>query len=342
MRRTARTAWSPRCSTRTSSARTGTPSTSRSSAAMQLQRLLRALAAACALAVASHAADKLRVVTTLPDLADIARRIGGERVEVTALIKGTENLHAVVAKPSMLVALSRADVYVQVGLSLESSWAPGLLESARNAALAPGKPGFVNGSDGWEALDVPADLSRKGGDLHPQGNPHLNLSPRGGRHLAARILAGLVANDPAGRAAYEKAHAAYAVELDAAEARWKEAAQKLRGVAVATYHQEFEYLARETGIEIVGHVELKPGVPPTPAHIVELVDALRAKQARLVLTAAWSNNRQVAQVAEQTGARVVELPVAVSSAKGADTWIGMMDQIHARLVDALAQPPRPR
>jgi zinc/manganese transport system substrate-binding protein len=309
---------------------------------MRLERFLSATAAALLLVLGASASDKLRVVTTLPDLADIARRIGGERVEVTALIKGTENLHAVVAKPSMLVALSRADVYVQIGLSLESSWAPGLLESARNAAIAPGKPGFVNASDGWQALDVPTDLSRKGGDLHPQGNPHLNLSPRGGRHIAARVLAGLVANDPAGKDTYEKAHAAYVVELDAAAARWAALAQKLRGVAVATYHQEFEYLARETGIEIVGHVELKPGVPPTPAHIVELVDALRARPARLVLTAAWSNNRQVAQVAEQTGARVVELPVAVSSAKGADTWIGMMDQLHARLVDALAQPPRPR
>lgn len=308
---------------------------------MRLERILRAAAAACLLALGTHAAEKLRVVTTLPDLADIARRIGGERVEVTALIKGTENLHAVVAKPSMLVALSRADVFVQVGLSLESSWVPGLLEGARNARIAPGKPAFVNGSDGWQALDVPADLSRQGGDLHPQGNPHLNLAPQGGRHLAARILAGLVANDPAGKDAYEKAHEAYVVELDAAEARWAKAAEKLRGVAVATYHQEFEYLARATGLEIVGHVELKPGVPPTPAHVVELVDAMRAKKARLVLTAAWSNNRQVAQVAEQTAARVVELPVAVSTAKGEDSWIGMMDRIHAKLVAALAEPRQP-
>jgi ABC-type Zn uptake system ZnuABC Zn-binding protein ZnuA len=307
---------------------------------MRYAQFLRAAVAACLIALCTQAAEKLRVVTTLPDLADITRRIGGERVEVTALAKGTENLHAVVAKPSMLVALSRADVFVQVGLSLETTWVPGLLESARNAKIAPGKPGFVNGSDGWQALDVPSDLSRQGGDLHPHGNPHLNLSPRGGRHLAARILAGLVANDPAGKDAYEQAHAAYALELDAAEARWAKAAEKLRGVAVATYHQEFEYLAHATGLEIVGHLELRPGVPPTPAHVVELVDAMRERKARLVLTAAWSNNRQVAQVAEQTGARVVELPVAVSSAKGADTWIGMMDQIHARLVAAAAPAPR--
>lgn len=307
---------------------------------MRLERFFRITAVACVLTLCAHAADKLRVVTTLPDLADIARRIGGERVEVTALIKGTENLHAVVAKPSMLVSLSRADVFVQVGLSLESSWVPGLLESARNAKIAPGKPGFVNASDGWQAIDVPADLSRQGGDLHPQGNPHVNLAPQGGRHLAARMLAGLVANDPAGKDAYEQAHAAYVVELDAAEARWAKATEKLRGVAVATYHQEFEYLARATGLEIVGHVELKPGVPPTPAHVVELVDAMRARNARLVLTAAWSNNRQVAQVAEQTGTRVVELPAAVSGAKGADTWIGMMDRLHAQLVAALTEPPR--
>jgi ABC-type Zn uptake system ZnuABC Zn-binding protein ZnuA len=283
----------------------------------------------------SHGAEKLRVVTTLPDLADIARQIGGDRVEVTALVKGTENMHAVVAKPSMLVALSRADMFVQVGLSLESSWIPGLLEQARNPKTAPGKPGFVNGSEGWKALDVPLDLSRKGGDLHPQGNPHLNLSPRGGRHLAERILAGLIATDPGGKDAYTTRHAAYAQQLDAAEARWAKDAEKLRGVTLVTYHREFEYLADATGFEIIGTVELKPGIPPTPGHIVELVDAMRAKKARLILTAAWSNNRQVSQLAEQTGARIVELPVAASSAQGMDTWIGMLDELHARLLGAV-------
>lgn len=302
---------------------------------MRIDRLLLRAAAFLLLALATGASEKMRVVTTMPDLADIVRQVGGARVDVSALVKGTENQHAVVAKPSMLIALSRADVFVQIGLSLESSWVPGLLENARNPRIAPGKPGFVNGSDGWPVLDVPVSLSRQGGDLHPQGNPHLNLSPRAGRHLAARVLAALVANDPAGRAEYEAAHAKYALALDAAEARWAKAAERLRGVAVATYHQELAYLARESGLVIVGTVELKPGIPPTPAHVIELVDAMRVRGARLVLTGAWSNTRQVAQVAEQAQGRVVELPLAVTNAQGNDTWIGMMDQIHTKLLEAL-------
>src|SRR5262249_30820635 len=128
------------------------------------------LLATLAAGASNAPAERLRVVTTLPDLADIASQIGGERVEVQSLYKGKENTHALTAKPSHLVAMSRADVFIQVGLSLETSIVPGLMESARNAKIQPGAPGFISVSNGWEALDVPTNLSRKAGDVHPQGN----------------------------------------------------------------------------------------------------------------------------------------------------------------------------
>jgi len=297
--------------------------------------LLALLSLTCATAGA-RAADRLKVVATVPDLADIARAVGGDRVEVTTICKGRENVHNVRPVPSHLVALSRADVLVQMGLSLEGTWLPSLLLNARNKKIEPGQPGFVNASEGWEAIQVPGSVSRRGGDVHPFGNPHMNLDPRFGRHVAARVLAGLVAVAPDSRAVFEANCAAYLERLAPAEARWKELGARLAGAQVVTYHQEFDYLATLYGIAIVGTVESKPGIPPTAAHLAELIETMQSRGVTVILTAAWSNNRQVENLAERTGSQVLELPTMVGGAKGADTWIEMQDLIHARLVDVLA------
>jgi len=299
------------------------------------------LVALAAPARAAAASDRLRVVTTLPDLADITRRIGGDRVEVTALTKGRENLHHVVARPSHLVALSRADVLVQVGLSLEMGFLPGLLENANNPKIRPGRPGFVNVSVGWDPLNVPIVVTRKDGDVHPDGNPHLNLDPRGGRQMAARILAGLVAVDPASKAAYEARAAEYGRELDAAEARWDAVAKNWSGRKIVTYHMEYDYLARRYGLEIVGTIESKPGIPPTPGHVARLVEQMRAAGAVVVLTAPWSNSGEVERIAEATSARVVELPNQCGGLADTESWIAMMDLVHERLERAFG-PDAPK
>lgn len=299
------------------------------------------LALSC-LTSAAPAAGKLKVVATIPDLADVASAVGGQRVEVTSICKGRENVHAVRPAPSHLVALSRADVLVQQGLALEGSWLPGLLMNARNKRIAAGAPGFVNVSEGWEAIEVPESVSRKGGDVHPFGNPHLNLDPRAGRHVAARVLAGLVVVDPAGREVYERNHAKYLETLAAAEVRWAELGAQLAGTRVVTYHQEFDYLARYHGIEVVGTIESKPGVPPTAAHLAQLIEDIEAREVGAILTATWSNDRQVDSVARRTGRPVIELPTMVGGAPGADTWIAMQDLIHARLVAVLAPEPPAR
>lgn len=298
----------------------------------------------CALACMTADAEaqrKLKVVATIPDLADIAREVGGERVEITSICEGRENVHSVRPVPSDLVALSRADVLVQQGLSLEGTWLPGLLMNARNQRIAAGAPGFVNVSEGWEAIEVPEEVSRKGGDLHPFGNPHMNLDPRSGRHVAGRVLAGLVGVAPEAREELEANHARYLERLGAAEKRWAELGASLAGTRVVTYHQEFDYLAALYGIEVLGTIETKPGIPPTAAHLAELMASMRAakdegRPVGAILTAAWSNNKQVASLSERTGTRVVELPTMVGGAKGVRTWIELQDRIHGRLVEVLA------
>ena len=286
----------------------------------------------------ARAPGRLRVLVTIPDLADLTREIGGARVEVDSITRGKENLHAVVARPSHLVAMSRADLFVEVGLSLEVAFVPGLLEGARNERIKPGAPGFVNVSEGWSALDVPLELSRKAGDVHPQGNPHLNLDPRAGRHMARRIFEGLVRVDPEGEQAYRAGLDAYLAKLALAEQRWAAQSAPWREKKVVVYHQEYNYLAAHTGLEIVGTIESKPGIPPTPNHLAGLIQRMKDAGCRTILTAGWSRNKDVERLAEATGARIVELPNQCGGASETMTWIGMMDQIHARVAAGLEPP----
>jgi ABC-type Zn uptake system ZnuABC Zn-binding protein ZnuA len=234
----------------------------------------------------------------------------------------------------MVVALNKADLLLEMGLSLESSWLPGLLLAARNEKLEPGKSGFVNCSAGWEALDVPEDLGRQQGELHPQGNPHFNLDPRAGRHLAQRIHEGLVAVDPDGEEYYSQRLAAYEKQLEAAEQRWAKLGDQLAGKRVAVYHVEYRYLANQLGMEVAASIEPKPGIPPSPGDIAKVVREMKEKDVKWILTAAWSNSRQVADVAEKAGAKVLELPNQVGGAPWADSWIALQDGAHQRLAEA--------
>jgi zinc/manganese transport system substrate-binding protein len=287
------------------------------------------------------AQEPLRVVATVPDIADIAKVIGGERVEVTCLTKGSENMHNVRVRPSMMVAIRKADAFLQSGIQLESTWIPSLLLAARNSKLKVGEPGFINCGEGWEAIQVPKSLSRKGGDLHPAGNPHFNLDPAAGEHIARRICAGLSALDPLGAETYEAHLETYLKTIAEHAARWKALVEGLKGQRVAVYHQEFNYLAKYAGIEVVISVEPKPGIPPTPRDVARVVNELRDKKVEVILTAAWSNNRTVADIAAKSGARVLELPSQVGGATWAKSWIEMIDGTLERLRAGFELPPLP-
>lgn len=305
--------------------------------------LLRAASVLLALlpwAGTSHAAaqDPVRVVCTIPDLADAVRIVGGEHVQVHSLARGTEDVHQVRIRPSDLNQTARADMFVEMGLSLEHAFVPGLLLNARNPKVQPDQPGFLNCSEGWDPINVPERVSRSdAADLHPFGNPHFNLDPRGGRHIADRVLEGLLRVAPKHAEDFRASHAAYVERLKAAEARWTELAKGFQGRKVVTYHQDFDYLLRSLGVERFGTVEPKPGVPPTPRDLAALVAAMKKEEVDTILTAPWSNVRSVRFVAEKTGAKVVVLPAMVGATKEADSWIAMMDLVHTRLSKALSR-----
>jgi ABC-type Zn uptake system ZnuABC Zn-binding protein ZnuA len=296
-----------------------------------MRHILLLLAAAWALVLPARAADKLKVVATIPDLASMAVAIGGESLEVVVLAKGSSNLHQVTARPSHLVALHKADVFLQVGLSLETSFVPALLDGCGNARIQPGAKGFVNVSEGYAAIGVPTELSRKDGDVHPHGNPHLNLDPLAGEHMARRIHAGLVANLPAEAKRFDAGLEAYLKRIAEARSRWELAAKEWKGRRVAGYHSDYGYVVRAWGLDDAGSIEEKPGIAPTPNHLARVVQRYKELQPVLVLVAPWSNNSTVARVVEQAGCSVCELPSRCDAEGKLFDWIHMMDELHARL-----------
>lgn len=297
-----------------------------------------ALAAAATLAAAGAAgAAKLQVVTTTTDLAAIAAAVAGEHAEVTAITAGDQDPHFVDAKPSFLVKLQRADLFVQVGLELEIGWAPNLLTNARNARIQPGGPGFVDASAGIARLQVPGAADRTMGDIHAYGNPHYWLDPANGHVIAGNIAAGLKRVDAAHAADYEARLAAFGARLDEALARWRLQAAPLAGLPVVAYHNAYPYLEQRFGFRVTAFVEPKPGIPPSGRYIAELVEAMKRDGVKVILTAPFYDQRTARLVAEQTGATIVTLAPSVGGVAGTDDYIALFDTNLRRLLAALGR-----
>jgi len=303
-----------------------------------------ALAAALLLAASVSArAAKLRVVATLPELVDIASRVGGDLVAVDGLARGTEDIHQIVMKPSFVSKLNRADAVVYLGLTVEHVFLPGLLDVARNPKMRPDPDtsnclgsGCIDCSAGVKVLDKPETLSRAQGEIHPQGNPHYNLDPENGRVIARNIAAGLSRVDPAHAADYEKNLKAYLAELEPKLAEWRKLAAPLKGVKAVSYHKDVPYLGAFTGIEFVDTIELKPGVAPTPTHLAELVGKMKEKKVTLIVREQQYDAKTPAWLAEQTGAKVAVIGTMANSLPGSETFIKLSEANLKNLLKAAA------
>jgi zinc/manganese transport system substrate-binding protein len=269
-------------------------------------------------------AQQIRVVTTIPDLADITKQIGKEVVNVESLARGVEFMHAVPVKPSFVPKLNRADLLIVMGLDLEISWLPALLEVASNPRILPGQPGYVDCSLGVPVLEVPSRVDRAEGDVHPRGNPHFNLDPVYGKIIAENIGAALSRNFPQHQQLFEKNLKAYLAELDSWIARWQEMAVPLKGTKIVTYHLEWSYFAKRFGLEQVGFIEIKPGIEPTPNHLVNLAQKMKQEKAQLIIYGPQSD-RFPRRLASETGAKALKLPDMVGGERGADTYVKMID-----------------
>jgi zinc/manganese transport system substrate-binding protein len=281
------------------------------------------------------AAKKLRIVTTIPDLADMTRNIAGDLVDVTSLATGVEDIHAVPMKPSFAVVLNRADAVVLMGLEAEHAFLPALLEASRNPKIQRDMPGYIDCSLYVTPLEVPTRLDRSLGDVHPMGNPHFNLDPGNGKNIVRAIVEGLSRFDPEHAAVFQKNGDAYNTKLDEAMARWRREAAPLKGKKFVTYHPDMIYFAERFGMIQFGTIEIRPGVDPTPAHVADLIERMRQAKVEIVIRELHYPAGLAETVAKTTGAKLVELPAMVRGVPEAKDYVSLIDYNVRTLVKAV-------
>jgi zinc/manganese transport system substrate-binding protein len=277
----------------------------------------------------------VRVVTTLPDLAALAKELGGGAVTVTSLALPTQDAHWVDARPNLALELSKADMLLVAGLDLEVGWLPNLLTGARNPDVQIGAKGYVDCSQYVQLLQVPTvAVNRSMGDVHPGGNPHYLYDPRRAKSVAAGIASRLVQLDPAQSAVYQANLTRLHKELDAAILRWEGQLVGLKGVPVVGYHNSWPYLADWLGFTIIEHIEPRPGIPPTPTHVSHVLQTMKAQGARLLIQESWFPTTTTQLVADKSGAKLVILPGGADVAAG-ETYLQNMDQLIGALAAGL-------
>lgn len=282
-------------------------------------------------------AKKIRVITTSTDLKSIAEFIGGDRVKVENITKGYQNPHIVDPKPSYMLKLNKADLFVKVGLDLEL-WAQLLEEGARNPRIRFGSPGYVDASIGVKLLEIPQTrIDRSLGDIHVFGNPHYWLDPLNGKIVAHNILEGLKRISPENTNYFEENNRLFDKELDTHLVKWLEKMKPYYGTNVIAYHKTWPNLAKRFGINIVDYVEPKPGISPSPAHIANLIKRMRIEDIKLIIKEPYYESKVPKFISSKTGARVLTLPTSVEGINGIKDYFALFDYIIDKLVNAIVE-----
>jgi len=303
-----------------------------------MKRILTLLTlATLVIGVPLFAAGKLKVVTTIADLASITQEVGGDRVDVTSVAKGYQDPHFVEPKPSFLLLLRNADLLEVVGLELEIGWLPPLLEQSRNDKIRVGARGYLDVSQGVEILDRPtASVNRSMGDVHPMGNPHFWLDPANAVRIAIQVENRLAELRPADTKYFEQRLNDFKIRINDANKRWTAAMAPYRNAKIVTYHNSWPNFAKHFGLNVVGYVEPKPGVPPSPSHTLELIQLMKAQSVKVIAMEPYFDIKTPQSVAEQTGAKVVILYPSVGGARsGTEDYFKLFDLNIANLTKAL-------
>ena len=284
------------------------------------------------------AAKKLNVVTSTTDLAALAQEVGGDKINVEAIARGYQDPHFVEAKPSFLLKLKNADLLVSVGLDLEIGWLPPLITQSGNGRIQPGANGYLDASQFAEILEIPTGkITRAEGDVHPLGNPHYWLDPDNGRRVAKGIAGKLSELDPGDQAFFQQRFADFDKRLNEAEKRWDGQMVPYRGRKVVTYHRSWPNFAKHFGLDVVGYVEPRPGIPPTPSHTIELINLMKRENVKVMLIEPYFDLRTPNSIASQTGGKVLVMPPSVGGEKGTEDYFKLFDYDLALLKQAFDQ-----
>jgi zinc/manganese transport system substrate-binding protein len=284
----------------------------------------------------ARAAGPLNVVTTTQDSASIAQEVGGDKVKVTPLAKGYQDPHFVEAKPSFVLILNKADLLIVVGRDLEIGWLPPLITQSRNAKIQPGSEGYLDPSTSARILDQPTGaITRAEGDVHPMGNPHYWLDPENGRRIAKAIEAKLSAMDAPSAAYYAQREEDFEKRLTAAEQRWKTQMAPYKGVKVVTYHKSWTNFGDAFGVNVIGYVEPKPGIPPTPQHTLDVINAMKAQNVKIVMVEPYFDTKTPDSIASNTGGKVLIMPPSVGGLPQVGDYFKLFDYDINLLVEAI-------
>jgi zinc/manganese transport system substrate-binding protein len=298
-----------------------------------------AVAAGIVLSVhTTHARAGISIITSTEDLAALVREIGGDKVSVEALAKGYQDPHFVEAKPSFVLKLHSADLLVVVGRELEIGWLPPLITQSRNPKIQPGGQGYLDASLTARILDVPTgQVTRAMGDVHPQGNPHYWLDPGNGRRIAKAIQTKLTAMSSGDAASFAQRYADFDRRLAEGEKRWQAAIAPYKGLKIVTYHRSWPNFAEVFGLDVVGYVEPKPGIPPSPSHQLELTQEMKRQGIKIILVEPYFDLRTPNKIARDTGAKVVVVPPSVGGVKEVQTYLQLFDYDVNLLVSAIKE-----
>ncbi len=270
-------------------------------------------------------AGVIRVVTTTQDTRSITEIIGGNKVEVFAIASGYQNPHFVDPKPSYIIKLSEADLYVTLGLDLESGWSPSLLTSSRNGKIQKGSPGYVDASVGVSLMQVPSTINRAEGDIHIFGNPHYWLDPVNGKIIARNICNGLERISPENKAFFEANLKTFDDQIDARLMGWTSMMSGFKGAKLIAYHNEWCYFENRFGLQIVDFLEPKPGIPPTPSQLVKIINEVKDNQIKVIITSPYFTSSSSDVVSKQTGAKTVVLATSVGAFDAIKNYYDLFD-----------------
>jgi ABC-type Zn uptake system ZnuABC Zn-binding protein ZnuA len=304
-----------------------------------MMRPIRLLILAVVVALAPRAADaQLKVVTSTTDLYDIAKAVGGDKIAASHIGEGYQDPHFIEAKPSFVLQLRSADVWAFVGLDLEIGWMPLLLDGARNPKIRQGGSGYVDASKAIRVLDTPqGNVDRSMGDVHPLGNPHYWLDPENGRRIARLFKAKFSELDPKNAAAYDANARAFEAKLNAAETAWSADLATIRGKPIVAWHTSWRYFADYNKVNIVAFMEPKPGVPPSPSHLYQVIQTVKRTGAKAIIMEPFYDRKVADLVAKQTGIKVLILPPSVGGLRGApvNDYVSLMKYDVSQLAAAV-------
>jgi len=303
-----------------------------------MKKMIAFVAVAFVLAVVTRAQaqGKLNVIAATEDLASIGREIGGDRISIESIARGYQDPHFVEAKPSFILKLQKADLLIVVGRELEIGWLPPLMQQSRNNKIQVGAQGYLDASLGARILEVPAgQITRAMGDVHPLGNPHYWLDPENGKLVAKEIAAKLSELRPNDKAYFDQRLADFTQRLDAAEKRWLDAMAPYKGTKIVTYHRSFPNFAERFGLDIIGYVEPRPGIPPTPQHTLDLINEMKRQNVKIVMVEPYFDLKTPNSIGQQTGAQVLVMPPSVGGVKDASDYFKLFDYDINLLVDAI-------